>query len=464
MRLEGQTSSSFSQVKALYVEPFNGGNEGAELRQDLIKQLQKSGKYRIVDALKDADAVVTGNGQIWVRGHFATNARTPAANRHPVYGGFLSVEVVGKDHEPLWSYLVTPSRFSWVSIQNDLVNNLVKEMLLASEDNHQPVAVPGVKQVLAPAKLAGAGATFAAPLYQKWFQSFEQQHPGVYLTYSAVGSEEGMRRLVANKVDFAASDVSSLNAATGEKGPALRGVATALGAVVPIYNLNGITQDLAFTPDTLADIYLGRIRKWNDPRIRNSNKGVDLPETEIAVIHRSDGSGTTYAWSDFLSKVSPDWKNAVGTGTTLPWPTGTGAAGNEGVASAVQATPNAIGYVELVYAIQHELSFGAMRNSSGIYIRADLNSVAAATKMAIGTANPDSPVSVTNTPGKDAYPIASLTWLFFPLEMTDTAKKQALIELLRWILTSGQQECSSLGYAPLPRQLAAQQLELLNSW
>lgn len=335
---------------------------------------------------------------------------------------------------------------------------------MASEDNHQPVAVPGVKQVLAPAKLSGAGATFAAPLYQKWFQSFEQQHPGVDLTYSAVGSEEGMRRLVANKVDFASSDVSSLNAATGEKGPALRRVATALGAVVPIYNLNGITQDLAFTPDTLADIYLGRIRKWNDPRIRNSNKGVDLPETEIAVIHRSDGSGTTYAWSDFLSKVSPDWKNAVGTGTALPWPTGTGAAGNEGVASAVQTTPNAIGYVELVYAIQHELSFGAMRNSSGIYIRADLNSVAAAAKMAIGTANPDSPVSVTNTPGKDAYPIASLTWLFFPLEMTDTAKKQALIELLRWILTSGQQECSSLGYAPLPRQIAAQQLELLNSW
>lgn len=464
MRLEGQTSSSLSQVKALYFETFDGGNDGAELRQSLIKRLQKSGKYRIVDSLKDADAVVTGHGEIWVRGYFATNVRTPAANRHPVYGGFLSVEVVGKDHEPLWSYLVTPSRFSWVSIQNDLVNNLVMEMLLASEDNRQPIAAPGVKQVLAPAKLAGAGATFPAPLYQKWFQSFQAQHPGVYLTYSAVGSEEGMRRLAESKVDFAASDVSSLNAATSEKGPALRRVATVLGAVVPIYNLSGVTQDLAFTPDMLADIYLGRIRKWNDPRIRSSNKGVDLPETEIAVIHRSDGSGTTYAWSDFLSKVSLDWKKTVGTGTTLPWPTGTGAAGNEGVASAVQATPNSIGYVELVYAVQHELSFGAVRNSSGIYVRADLNSVAAAAKTAMGPASPDSVFSITNTSGKDAYPIASLTWLFFPQEMTDAAKKQALIELLRWILTSGQQECSSLGYAPLPREIAAQQLGLLNSW
>ena len=242
------------------------------------------------------------------------------------------------------------------------------------------------------------------------------------LTYKAVGSGEGMLMLAESKVDFAASDVSSLNAVAGEKVPAFRRVASVLGGVVPIYNLNDIPQDLNFTPETLADIYLGRITKWSDPKIRNSNKDIDLPDTNIVVVHRSDESGTTYAWSDFLSKVSPDWKSTVGTDIALKWPVGTEAMGNDGVASTVQATPNSIGYVELVYAIQHELSYGAVRNSSGNYVRADLNSLAEAAKAAIRSGNLESLSSITNAPGKDSYPIASFTWLLLPQEIADAGK------------------------------------------
>lgn len=451
-------SSSFSDVKALYLEPFMGGNQAAGLRESLIHRLEKSGKYRIVDSPQQADAIVKGTGQIWVRGHFTINSRAPAANRETVYGGYLSVEVIGKDHEPLWSYLVTPSSFSWHSIQDDLAKNLVKQMLLAREDKAQPGAAAAAKQTLAATDITGAGATFPEPLYRLWFQSFAEQQPNVHLSYKAVGSEEGMRMLAANKVDFAASDVPALTGLSDLKDA--RRIATVLGAVVPIYNLSDITQDLNFSPETLADIYLGRITKWSDAAIRKSNRDADLPDADIVVFHRSDGSGTTHAWSDFLSKVSPAWKDAVGTGTTLKWPAGSGAIGNEGVAEAVAKTPNSIGYVELVYAIQHQLSYGAVRNSSGNYIHADLNSVAEAAK----ASDTSSLSSITNPPGKDAYPIASLTWLLFPQEIKDEAKKAAFFELVRWILTSGQQECSSLGYTPLPRNLADQQVELLNSF
>ncbi len=456
--LHASAQSSFSQVNSLYIEPFTGGTQAAPLRESFIRRLKKSGKYRIVDTAQEADAIVRGTGQIWVRGHFTTNSRAPEANRQTVYGGYLSVEVIGKDHEPLWSYLVTPSSFSWRSIQDDLASNLVKRMLEARENSGQTPAAAGAKQVLAAADIAGAGATFPEPLYRKWFQSFAERQPNVRLSYKAVGSEEGLHMLANGKVDFAASDVPTLTGVSDQK--ETRGIASVLGAVVPIYNLSDITQDLNFAPEALADIYLGKITKWSDPSIGKPNRNADLPDASIVVFHRSDGSGTTHAWSDFLSKVSPAWKDTVGTGTTLKWPVGTGAIGNEGVAEAVAKTPNSIGYVELVYAIQHQLGYGAVRNSSGHYIRADLNSVAEAAS----TAKPDSLTAITNPPGKDAYPIVSLTWLLFPQEIKDEAKKAALFELLRWILTSGQQECSSLGYAPLPRNLAAQQLNLLNSF
>ena len=456
-------SSTFSQIKNLYVEPFTGGSQAAALRDSFIHRLKKSGKYRIVDSPQEADAIVTGSGQIWVRGHFTVNSRAPSANRQTVYGGYLSAEILSKDHEPLWSYLVTPSKFSWLSIHDDLASNLVKQLLLARQDKMPPGAVPGPKDVLGATNLAAAGATFPQPLYQKWFQSFEGGQPNVHLNYSSVGSVEGLHMLAEGKVDFAASDVPALSAARTEAGPPMRRIASVMGAVVPIYNLGDNTADLNFTPEILAGIYLGRITKWNDPAIVKANRDAGLPNADIVVFHRSDGSGTTHAWSDYLSKVSPEWKSTVGSDTTLNWPTGTGAVGNEGVAEAVQKTPNSIGYVELVYAIRRQLSYGDVLNSAGNYIHADVYTVGEAAKSAV-TSDPASLISITNPSGKDAYPIATFTWLLFPQQIKDAAKKAALYELVRWILTSGQQECSSLAYTPLPRNVAEQQLEQLKGF
>jgi len=352
----------------------------------------------------------------------------------------------------LWSYLVTPSKFSWGTIYDNLSETLVREMVAAHDESGSPA------QSVVKTSLHGAGSTFAAPLYQKWFESFLQQHRDIRISYDAVGSGLGTQLLEENKVDFAASDVPPVEKSPRESKADFLRIASVLGGVVPIYNLRNLGQTLKFTPEALAGIYLGKITKWNDPIIKGPNKGVALPDADIVVIHRSDGSGTTYAWSDYLAKVNAEWRTAVGTGMTLNWPTGRGAPSNDGVAAAVQQTPNSIGYVELVYAIQHQLTFGAVRNAAGEYIRADLASVTAAA----GAAAP-SPSSITNASGKDVYPIATFTFLLLPQQVGDAEKKAALRELLRWVLTSGQKECSALGYAPLPRQLANLQLQALES-
>jgi phosphate transport system substrate-binding protein len=461
--LECQSSPTLSQTRILYVEPFKSGGSAARFRESLTKHLRRSGRYQLVDTPQTADAIVKGDGQIWVKGHITTDARASVTNRQKVYGGFLSVEIVSKDGDPLWSYLVTPSKFAWSSVLDNLASNMAKEMLLAGDFKSSLVVAPGTSQPLVATNLSGAGATFPAPLYQRWFQSFERVHPEVHLKYNAVGSESGAQMLADGSVDFAASDVSSVDTSDIPPRRKTLRIASVLGAIVPIYNLPGLDLDLKFTPEALADIYLGNIKKWNDPRIKNSNRGADLPDADILVIHRSDGSGTTYAFSDFLSKTSPNWQNSVGTGTTLKWPVGSGMERNEGVASAVRGTPNSIGYVELVYAIQHQLSYGAVRNSSGKYVRADLNALAEAAKADTRSAGSESPSSIVNAPGENAYPIATFTWLLFPTEIADPTKKRALLELLQWALTSGQKECSALGYAPLPRETAIRQLEILNN-
>src|SRR5271166_819787 len=302
--LHGQTARDLSQVKKVFVSSWSG-NGAAELQDSLVRQLRKSGKFEVVASLAQADAVIKGSGQIWVKGHIATSPRSPAANRQAVYGGFLSVEVVGADNAVLWSYLVTPSKFSWGSIADNLSENLVKEMIPARDKTGQPPS-QGVTQT----QLHGAGSTFAAPLYQKWFESFQQQHPDVRISYDAVGSGSGTALLLQDKVDFAASDVPLPSVAGFPQ------IASVLGGVVPIYNLKGLTQDLKFTPEALAGIYLGKIKKWNDPLIKGPNKSAPLPDADIVVVHRSDGSGTTYAWSDYLSKISPEWKTVVGADIT----------------------------------------------------------------------------------------------------------------------------------------------------
>jgi phosphate transport system substrate-binding protein len=235
--------------------------------------------------------------------------------------------------------------------------------------------------------------------------------------------------------------------------------ASVVGAVVPAYNVKGVDRNLNFTAEVLAGIYLGRIRKWNDAAIRELNRPVSLPDAEISVVHRSDGSGTTFVWSDYLSKLSREWKTAVGSGSVLRWPVGVGAEGNEGVATKVQQTANSIGYVELVYALRHQLSFGAVRNAAGQFIQADLSSVTAAAS-AMAT---DSRVSITNAAGKSVYPIASFTWWLMPRDGENEAKRAATRELLEWILTSGQKESSALGYGPLPREVVSRELQMVHN-
>jgi phosphate transport system substrate-binding protein len=283
-------------------------------------------------------------------------------------------------------------------------------------------------------ELRGAGATFAYPLYQKWFQSYEQQHPGTHFSYEAIGSTAGIAKLRAGSIDFAGSDIP----VTDER---LEVYPTVAGAVVPIYNLLGLGGDVRFTPQALAEIYLGTIRKWSDSALAKSNSQVRLPDAAIVPVHRSDGSGTTYVFTEYLAKTSPEWKQRGG---TVDWPVGQGAEGNEGVARLVQQTPNSIGYVEFIYAIENHLSYGAVRNQAGRYVVANLDSISAA------AATAPSPVSITDAPGKDAYPIAAFTYLLAPREASP-----ALRDFLIWMLGPGQKQAPALGYAPLPEAIAA---------
>jgi phosphate ABC transporter phosphate-binding protein len=453
-----QAAETLGQVKKVYVAPFGEADAGGKLRQRVVDDVRKRGKWEVVGAEGQADAVIKGDGSVWVTGYVSNDWRSPSNTRRPVYTGFLSAEVVGKGGEPLWSYLVTPSKFRVGTITDDLADHLVKKLaddLAHSANESTTGAAPGAART--EIALSAAGATFPAPLYQKWFESFGGSRGDARISYNAVGSEEGIRMLSDSKVDFAASDVPLAN----ETASALRGgvlhFATVLGAVVPIYNLKSLDRPLNFTPDALAGIYLGRIRKWNDAAIRAVNRGVSLPDSDIVVVHRSDGSGTTFVWTDYLSKVNPEWKASVGAGSTVQWPAGEGAERNEGVADKVQHTPNAIGYVELVYALRHQLSYGAVRNAAGRFVQADLDSVTEAGNEAAGMAT-DFRVSITNAAGRGAYPIASFTWWLMPKD-APAEKRGAEVELLQWMLTAGQKDCSALGYAPLPRGVAAREMQ-----
>lgn len=457
----GQRVGSLSEAKTLCVESFTGGAEAVRLRESLVRQLSRSSRFQLVQSPADADVVLKGSGQVWVRGYFRINPRTPGNDRQAVYGGYLSLEIVGTANQTLWSWLVTPSRLAWSSVVDDMAKHAARKLIDARESGPVSASSGSSASPLAHTELKAAGATFPAPLYQHWIENFEQLHPEVRVDYSPVGSQLGIQMLTAGKLDFAGSDVATESLGGVAATSHLRRIATVLGGVVPIYNIKGATRDLRFTPEVLADIYLGRVRRWSDPGIRRLNKGIDLPDAEIAVVHRSDGSGTTWVWSDFLSKVSPKWSTDVGRGTTLQWPIGIGAERNEGVADKVQSTPNSIGYVELTYAIQHELNFGAVRNKGGEFIKADLDSLAdAARESEVAGATP---AAISNAPGKYAYPIAAFTWILLPPESADPTRRAALVELLRWILTSGQKECSALGYAPLPRETADRELHALDS-
>lgn len=302
--------------------------------------------------------------------------------------------------------------------------------------------------------LNGAGATFPNPMYSKWFAEYSKLHPEVQINYQPIGSGGGIRQVTAGTVDFGASDMPMTDKQLQDAKIKILNIPTVLGAVVPAYNIPAVSGEVKFTPEVLSGIFLGKISRWNDKAIASANPGMNFPDKEIIVVHRSDGSGTSFIWTDYLSKVSPDWKTQVGADTSVKWPVGMGGKGNEGVSGLVHQLSGSIGYVELIYAVQQKINYGSVRNSSGNFVKASLESVTAAAGSA-PKMPADFRVSITNAPGKDAYPIASFTWLLIPTPSKDANKGKILQDFLSWMVTDGQQMTSALTYAPLPDNVAA---------
>jgi phosphate transport system substrate-binding protein len=320
----------------------------------------------------------------------------------------------------------------------------------------------GLAGMAAAQNITAAGATFPDPIYERWFKEFNQAHPNIKINYQPIGSGGGIRQLTEGTVDFGASDMPMKDEQIAALKVKPLHFPTVLGGVVLTYNIPGVTAELKFTPELISDIFMGKITSWDDSRIVKENPAAKLPKSDIVVVHRSDGSGTTFVFTDYLSKVSPDWKSKVGANTTVSWPTGTGAAQNAGVAGMVKNTPGAIGYVELIYALQNHMPYGEVKNSSGVYLKADLKSVTAAAAGAAKNMPADFRVSITNAPGKDAYPISTFTWLLIPSQIPDAGKKKAITEFLHWMLTTGQKDCESLSYAPLPQSVVAKEVKQIS--
>src|SRR5258706_3405091 len=311
-------------------------------------------------------------------------------------------------------------------------------------------------------QINGAGATFPYPIYSKWFEEYHKVHPNVEINYQSIGSGGGIRQLSAGTVFFGASDGPMTNDQITAAGFRILHIPTVLGGVVPVYNIPDVSAELRFTGKVLADIYLGKITKWNDAAIRTLNPAVNLPGAEITVVHRSDGSGTSYIWCDYLSKVSPDYKKTVGVATSVNWPVGVGGKGNEGVAGLVKQTPGSIGYVELIYAIQNKISYGSVQNMDGEFVRASTETVSKAAAAPAKNMPKDFRVSITNAPGHDVYPISSFTWLLLQDGPRDKQRAKMLGDFIKWALTDGQQDAPALGYAPLPKEVVALEMQRLN--
>ncbi|SPF33726.1 Phosphate-binding protein PstS [Candidatus Sulfotelmatobacter kueseliae] len=322
------------------------------------------------------------------------------------------------------------------------------------------LALPVVGQTT----LNGAGATFPYPIYSKWFSEYQKIHPDIQVNYQSIGSGGGIQQVTAATVDFGASDMpmtdGQLHDAEAKLKTNVLNIPTVLGAVVPAYNVPGVSGELKFTPEMLSEIFLGRISNWNDPAISAANPGIKFPNQEIIIVHRSEGSGTTFIWTDYLSKVSADWKAQVGFGASVKWPRGMGGKGNEGVAGFIRQLPGSIGYIELIYALQNNIQYGSVRNAAGVFLKASLEGVTAAAASA-PKMPADFRVSITNAPGKDAYAISSFTWLLIPQQSKDPAKGKILADFLSWMVSDGQKLTSALSYAPLPDNVVAKVKETI---
>ena len=305
--------------------------------------------------------------------------------------------------------------------------------------------------------ITAAGATFPYPIYSKWFSEYSAAHPGIQINYQSIGSGGGIKQVCSGTVDFGASDMPMTDDLLKSCGVKLTHIPTVLGADVPAYNVPGVTAELKFSQSVIADIFLGNLTNWNDPRIAKDNPGVHLPDQKIIVVHRSDGSGTTFIWTDFLSKVSKEWAGGPGKGTAVNWPTGVGGKGNEGVSGYIRQLPGAIGYVELIYALQNHIDFGSVQNADGKFVKASIDGVTAAAATAKIPA--DYRVSITNAPGPNVYPVSSFTYLLIPLQPKNMANEKIMKDLFSWCINSGESEASTLSYAPLPDSLKQKVLQ-----
>ena len=328
------------------------------------------------------------------------------------------------------------------------------------------LAVAGVMWADNPLSINGAGATFPYPMYSKWFDEYHKKNANLQINYQSIGSGGGIKQVTEGTVDFGATDGpmndDQLKAFQDKHGFGILHFPTVLGAVVPTYNIPGVDAALNFTPEALAGIFLGKVTKWNDPVIADANKGVKLPSEDIVVVHRADGSGTSYCWTDYLSKVSDEWKTKVGKGTSVNWPVGLGGKGNEGVTGTIKNTPNSIGYVELIYAESNKIPYGNVKNSAGTFVKGSLAAVSAAAAGAAKNMPDDFRVSITDAPGKTSYPISTFTWLLIPEKFSDAAKRDALKGFLKWALADGQNYAESLSYAKLPKEVVSKELKAIN--
>jgi phosphate ABC transporter phosphate-binding protein len=443
-------------LRSVYLETADKSRVSLAVDKRLAARIEKSGALRVVRSKGAADAVLRVAAVVWPEGTYVANPRSGAVGV-AAYRGYASADLVSSTGEPLWSYLATPKPLRLTGVTGDLGDQLFAGLQAALAKGMALSAVTSTTRTQPGQTLRVAGATFPAPLYRRWFESYAEQANRAPIRYEAAGSVAGTAMLQAGKIDIAASDIPEHAGETAFEQGLLR-LPTVVGGVVPIVNLPGAGRDLRFTAELLADIYSGKVHRWNDPTIRRWNKEARLPDAEIQVVHRSDGSGTSFVWTSFLATASDAWKGKAG--AIADWPVGVGELGNEGVAAEVQTTPNAIGYVELTYAVQHRLPYASVRNPAGQFIRADLDSLEAAAQSAVA-AGDKTDGSLLNEPGIGTYPIATFTYFLVPQPLHDDREATAVADLLRWVLVEGQRQCASLGYAPLPREVAARELALL---
>jgi phosphate transport system substrate-binding protein len=459
-RLSGLQTKQPGAVPRLYVEAFVTQAGSDELRDDLIRALRKSGSVQLVQNESAANLILGGGGEIWIRSYRSLNPRSgrdPSAGT-PVYRGYLSVELRDLNGETLWSYLAAPA-VSSEDVSKELSRQIAKHVAEAVGEVVVSSREPGLAH--ARTVLRAAGATFPYPVYAKWIRNYRREDPDTEIIYDAIGSAAGISKLLAGAVDIGASDNPE---AIREIAPSREAeyllFPTVAGAVVPILNLPGLPNAIAFTPEALAGIYLGNIKKWNDPILRKANPHLHLPDLDIVVVHRADGSGTSYAWSQYLSKISPEWSARAGTGFNPRWPAGRAATGNEGVVKLVKEMGGSIGYVEFIYALQNHLSFGKIRNHDGQFVAASLESIAAAANDAAWTSG-NFNVSIVDAAGPRAYPVASFTWLVVPARIAEASKRSAIARFLKWMLGPGQKQAAALGYVSLPRDVVAGEEEAI---